>query len=482
MLLGHETNAEGHTRPVYLPPKAWKQGVYLIGSPGAGKTSLMQNMAYQIMRDETNPSLICIDPHGDSIDRLIGLVPEAKKDNALLFAPGDKLQKARPLGLNIFDCDRTDEDQVRRVVSTVISTLYKLFAYSWGPRMEDLLRNSVLTLLDTPDTTFLDLLLLLTSTEHRSRYVENVRDPFLKFFWENDFAQYDKRMRAEVVGSSLNKIRRFLSDREMRNIIAQKKSGFALRELMDNPSGGLFFINLAKGSLGEDNSQLLGAMLVNLILIAALTRHDTDEELRHPVYVLVDEFQNFATSAFATLQSEARKYALNVLVAHQFRDQLDDEISGSTLNVTNFIVMRVSGRDSFDLAAQFDNTPPPADVKLEPAAMEHPDHPGFYVQIDEGQGGSKILEEREQARRAFSDVAAEKANQLSTLENYQAHARLLNENGNLGEYSIKTAPPMGEYSPEMANYIRQRSATFGVAREEIELELDNLIGADLDFI
>ena len=155
---------------VSLTEDARRQGTYVIGTTGTGKTTLLESIAYQDMLDPARPGLCVLDPHGDFTDRLLTLVPEARKDDVILFAPGAKDQFEQPLGLNILACDRSDPRQVRRVVSTVIDTLYKLFAYLWGPRMEDLLRNSILALMATPDTTLLDLLLLLASPKHREQY------------------------------------------------------------------------------------------------------------------------------------------------------------------------------------------------------------------------------------------------------------------------------------------------------------------------
>lgn len=467
---------------VVLTPEARRQGVYVIGTTGTGKTTLLQNIAYQDMIDPERPGLCVLDPHGDFIDKLLLRVPEKRRDDVILFAPGDREQRQKPLGLNILDCNRSDDDQVQRVVSTVMSTLYKLFSYSWGPRMEDLLRVSILTLMERPDTTLLDLWLLLASDEHRDWYTRDLKDPYLRQFWQGQFASYSKREVVEVVGSSLNKISRFLSDRRLRNIVGQPKNAFGMRQVMDR--GQILLINLSKGDLGEDNSSLLGAVIVNLILIAALERRDTPEEKRRRFHLIVDEYQSFATESFPTLQSEARKYGIDVIVAHQYRDQLDDLNKGSTLNVANFIVMRVSGRDSADLATQFDNTPPEPEVKIEPVyrAFRQDEATGErrYVAKTLASGGAVEYHEVKQLSRPYSDMAAERANHLSILLNQQAICRLV-VGRELKEYVCDTLPPMGVEDTETAAFIRQRSAASGKPREEVEAEIDRRIGTGLDF-
>jgi hypothetical protein len=461
---------------VELTSEARRQGVYVIGTTGTGKTTLLQNIAYQDMTDPQRPGLCVLDPHGDFIDKLLLRVPRDRREDVILFAPGDKEQRERPLGLNVLDCNRGDDDQVQRVVSTVISTLYKLFSYSWGPRMEDLLRVSLLTLMEKPDTTLLDLWLLLASEEHRKYYTSNLRDPVSQHFWEMQFSRYNKQQVVEVVGSSLNKIGRFLSDKRIRNIVAQPKNAFSMRRIMDE--GKILLVNLSKGDLGEDNSSLLGAVLVNLILIAALQRRDTPEDQRKRFHLIVDEYQSFATESFPTLQSEARKYGIDVIVAHQYRDQLDDLNKGSTLNVANFIVLRVSGRDSFDLAAQFDNTPPAPEIKIEPVYERSGD--GRYKQLKSATGSGVVYHEVKQQPRPYNDVAAEQANHLSILPNQHALCRLVNGR-DLNKYFCATLPPSGTESPQMAAAIRQKSAERGKPRREVEAEIERRIGNQLDF-
>ena len=472
----------GNGQAVELTDEARRQGVYVIGTTGTGKTTLLHNVAYQDML--AGDGLCVLDPHGDFIDALLLRVPAARKDDVVLFSPGDADQFEYPLGLNLLDCNRQDPRQVRRVVSTVIDTLYKLFSFSWGPRMEDLLRNSILTLMEKPDSTLLDLWLLLASPKHRARYTTGLTDPYLQQFWDVQFAGYAKNQRdlVELVGSSLNKIGRFLADPLLRNVVAQPKSAFNLRRMMDE--GQILLVNLSKGDLGEDNSTLLGAVLVNMVLIAALQRRGISPVDRRRFHLIVDEYQSFATASFPTLQSEARKYGIDVMVAHQYRDQLDELNRGSTLNVANFIVMRVSGRDSFELASQFDNTPPPAEIRKEPYFVPYDDGSGqfrgAYIQYKAEFSNESFYHDVEQPRRAYSDVQAEMANRLSTLPNRQAICRLV-QGGRPKEYTIATDAPQGQPSLAMWDYIRRKALERGRKKAQVDASIRNLIGGDLAF-
>lgn len=416
--------------PVELTDEALAQGAYVIGTTGTGKTTLLVNIGVQHMNDPRRPGLCVLDPHGDMIDDLLELVPEHRKDDVLLFSPGDRRdQYDYPLGLNILDCNRDDPHERELVSSTVIGTLYKLFSYSWGPRMEDLLRNTVLALMERPETTLLDMWIILASKLEQGEFAFQVQDPFLWRYWVY-FAGLTDKDRAEIAGSSLNKIGRFLGNPIIRNIVGQPKNAFDVRKIMD--SGGILLVNLSKGELGEDNSALLGSVLVNLILIAALKRRDVPPDERRPFHLIVDEYQSFATKSFPTLQSEARKYGITVTVAHQYRDQLDDDNKGSTMNVGNFICLRVSGRDSMELANQFDNTPPDPDPMWEAVRVPSAEYRDYFIREEYDVLAPGV-------RRLYGDVAAERANALSMLPNHQALCRLL-DNGMLREYRVALAP------------------------------------------
>lgn len=451
-----------------LANNARRQGVYVIGTTGTGKTTLLQNIAVEDM--QSGEGLCVLDPHGDLIDELLARVPSNRIDDVILLDPVDI---DRPFGLNLLECDRDDPHQVRWVVSMVMGTLQRLFWYSWGPRLEHVLRHALLTTMALgKEATLIELLLLLTSETYRNRVVPNLTDYMLVNFWEN-FPQ-SERLQYELTSSTLNKISPFLTDRAMRNIVGQAKNSFNMKSAMDD--GKILLVNLSKGDLGEDNSALLGSVLVNLILIGALQRRSVPYQQRRPFHLIVDEFQNFATQSFAILQSEARKYAVDVIVAHQYRDQLDDLSKGSTLNVANFIVLRVSGKDSYELASQFDNTPPPADTRIEPLYRQYQDT-SYLIRSELPTGEGGLHQEVEQPQRLYSDVEMEMANTLSTLPNFNARARLVGEDG-LVEHSVKLRLPIGEPSKEIANSIKEFSRQkYGRDQAEVEAEILKRIGA-----
>lgn len=455
---------------ITLSPQARRQGVYVIGTPGTGKTTLLQNIAVEDM--QAGEGLCVLDPHGDLTDELLLRVPQDRRDDVILFDPMDL---ERPFGLNLLECDQNDPHQVRWVVSTVMGTLQRLFYYSWGPRLEHVLRHSLLTAMILPRSTFLELVLLLSSDKYRQRVTSSLDDHMLKNFWKS-FPK-NERLQYELTSSTLNKVSPFLTDTGMRNIIGQPTNSFNMQEVMDE--GKILLVNLSKGDLGEDNSALLGSVLVNLILIAALRRRSIPYDKRRPFHLIVDEFQNFATESFAILQSEARKYAVDIILAHQFRDQLDEKSKGSTLNVTNFVIMRVSGKDSLELASQFDNTPPEPETRMEQVYQEYDigdESDPFFVSVDLPTGAGNLYQELEQPRRPYSDVEREMANRLSTLPNYEAMSRLI-DGGSQQEYLLRTYEPRGSTDPEMVGYIRERSKDlYGRDRRKVEADISQRIG------
>ncbi|MFC2054845.1 type IV secretory system conjugative DNA transfer family protein [Chloroflexota bacterium] len=460
-----------------------RQGTYIIGTTGTGKSTLLKNIILNDMLHDRKHGICLLDPHGDLIDELLGLVPENRINDVILFDPMDI---KHPFGLNLLECDRNDPHQVRWVISTVMATLQRLFYYSWGVRLEDVLRNSLETALLLPDSTFIELLLLLRNKVFRSQVVEKIDDELIQQFWKDLPHGHTKQM--EIISSTINKISPFVTDKSMRNIIGQPKNTVNLKQTMDE--GKILFVNLSKGDLGEANSALLGSVLVNQILIAALQRRSIPYGQRREFHLVVDEFQNFATESFAILQSEARKYAVDVAVAHQFRDQLDHLNKGSTLNVGNIVIFRVTGRDSYELASQFDNSPPPPDSRVEPVYQDY-EYKGidFLVESKLQTGEGKLHQEVDLPRRPYNDVEAEMANRLSVLPNYHAWCRVIydpksrNEPGSfpsLSEHKIRTRELEKEVEElkrddeekmRVSNYIRERSRKLARTQEEVEKDI-----------
>jgi hypothetical protein len=472
---------------IHLTDEARRQGVYIIGTTGVGKTSLLTSIIAQDMAAPEKPAVIVLDPHGDMIDELLTLVPHDRRREAILFAPADRTdQYEHPIGLNILDHKLGDMHEREFVSSTLISILYKLFFYTWGARMEDLLRNSVLTIMEKPGATLLDLWLLLVQVMglhpkdpmFRDK-LPHPDDPFLWAFWHEQIARYSLNEKSEIFSSSLNKLGRFLGNPIVRSVVAQEKSGFSMREVMDN--GGILFCNLAKGDLGEDNSSLLGAVIINLILITALSRRNLPESERRPVHLIVDEYQTFATESFPILQSEARKYGITVTVAHQYRDQLDDLNKGSTMNSANLICMRISGRDGEELASQFDNTPPEPEIKYEPVQQQSISLNGMQTYVDHQAKGQTLKYAGKQPRRMYSDVAQERANQLTILPNHQAFVRVMNDN-HLVEFRVSLdrvnrmiSDKEKERRKDISDRIRAQSKELGTDRRLLEEKIRHRI-------
>lgn len=425
----------GEIEEVWLTDEARKQGTYVIGTTGTGKTTLLLNMIYQDMNTQGPrgyEGLCVLDPHGDFTSDILCRVPQERWDDVILFDPTDS---EYPLGLNLFDCDRDDPKERDYVTSAIIDILYKLFDYSWGPRMEDLLRHSILSLLlHSKTTTMIDLLLVLASHDHRRRLTAEAkrRDPILRAYWEEQFPESypDKhgvwrkpREQVELTGSALNKIGRFVANPVLRHIVGQEHSAFDMRQVMDE--GKILLVNLSKGDLGPDNSALLGAVIVNQVLIAALSRREIPESQRRPFHLYADEFQTFATKTFPELQSEARKYAIDTVVAHQYRDQLDRDNLGSSLNVANFVCLRVSGKDAVELALQYDLEPPPAEERFEPVRYRVQGGEELYTTEQTKGTGNKLERKVDGPRQLYSDVQLETANLLAQMPNYEAWCRVL---------------------------------------------------------
>lgn len=441
-----------------------RQGTYVVGVTGTGKSTLLLNMALSDI--EAGEGLCLLDPHGDLTEDLLSRIPPKRVNDVILFDPADI---EYPMGLNLFECQTEDPKQVDRVCSELVGTLRKLFWYSWGPRMEDLLRHSILTLIARPGATFLDLMWLLTDAGYRNAVVEQIKDPILRHFWTKQFPEGIKQStrQRDWIDSSLNKIGRFLVNPVIRNIVSQAKSSFDVRQIMDE--GKVLLVNLSKGRLGEDNSALLGSVLVNKILVATLERAEMAREERRRFHLIVDEYQSFATESFPTLQSEARKFNIDTIVAHQYRNQLDELNRGSTLNVGNLIVFRTTGVDSRELAAQFDNTPAAPELERQP--MIYPtSRAGVYRTGDR----SEYILVAGRARM-YSDVQAEMANRLTNLSPFTAYCKLIDEGG-LVEHTIKTLPLSREGDGRIAEAIRQRSRRLASERREVEQRIEERTG------
>jgi len=319
--------------------------IYIVGKTGTGKSTLIENMVISDIREGNG--LCLIDPHGDLAENVLDFVPEERVEDVIYFNPQDK---EYPVPFN--PLEKVHPDQHHLVAQGVISCFKKIWPDFWGPRLEHILRFSLLTLLEYPKRTLLDIPKLLTDKEFRKKVLESVAREELKDFWLSQFEKLSNWQRQEAISPILNKIGHFLASIPLRNIVGQRENSFDLREVMDE--GKVLICNLSKGKIGEDASSLLGAMMVTKIQLAALSRAELPEEKRRPFYLYVDEIHNFLTLSFADILSEARKYGLNLILAHQYIDQLDEKIRKAVFgNVGTIISFRVGAEDAKHLAREF---------------------------------------------------------------------------------------------------------------------------------
>ncbi len=276
-------------------------------------------------------------------------IPGARLKDVVYFNPADT---ANPLGFNPLEV--TDPNQKTNISSEVIGVLKRMFGESWGPRLEYILRYTILALLDHPNTTMLDITRMLTDKKFRKEVLNSCTDTVVLQFWNVEFASWNDKFQSEAIAPVLNKVGAFTANPIIRNIIGQPKSTFNIREIMDE--GKILVVNLSKGLIGEDNAAILGSFMVTKIQLAAMSRQDIPNiEDRRPFYLYVDEFQNFATDSFATILSEARKYGLNLTVANQYISQMSDTVRDAVFgNVGTMICFRVSADDSPILSKQFE--------------------------------------------------------------------------------------------------------------------------------
>ncbi|MFA6080642.1 MAG: type IV secretion system DNA-binding domain-containing protein [Candidatus Gracilibacteria bacterium] len=345
MLLGF---SEDHGDTITLDQNSFRRHTLLVGQTGSGKSTLMERMILQDI--DAGRGVGLIDPHGDLYDRIIHRIPKSRSNDVVLF---DLADIDYPIGFNILE--NTHEQFSSLVASSIVGVFKKIFGYSWGPRLEYILRNATLTLLEKPGTTLLDLTMLLTDEEFRKRYLAQIKNPFLQKFWTTEFENMSQMRQAEVVGPILNKVGQFLSVPLIRNIVSQPQSGFSPRWVMDNKK--IFLANLSKGKIGEDVSDMFGSMLVSKFQLDVMSRATIEPENRVPFRLYVDEFQNFATESFADIFSEARKYGLELIIAHQYLGQVDKKLVEAILgNVGNIIVFHTSHDDAKILAPNMSKT------------------------------------------------------------------------------------------------------------------------------
>jgi hypothetical protein len=289
-----------------------RKHMYVVGKTGMGKTTMLTNM---ILQDIYNGLGVCfIDPHGDPSEYILDRIPPHRQDDVIYFNPADI---EFPIGLNILEAQRGEAPFL--ISSTLLAVFNKIWSGAWSSRMEYILSNTLLTLLETEGQTLLGVIKILTDEKYRKKIVAKLTDPLVKNFWTLEFAKFNERYRQEAIAPILNKIGQFFANEVIRNILGQTNSTIDIRDIMD--SGKILICNLSKGKLGEENSSLLGSLLVSKLQIATMSRVDMPEDSRRDFFLYVDEFQNFTTESFAGILSEARKYRLNLVLAHQYISQ-----------------------------------------------------------------------------------------------------------------------------------------------------------------
>ncbi len=411
-----ETNFRNERKRFGIKTEDRRRHMYIIGQTGTGKTTLLMNMIVSDILAGRGVGFI--DPHGDMAELLLDYIPKERIEDIIYFNPADT---AYPIAFNAIE--KVDTEAKHLVASGLMGVFKKIWPDVWSARMEYILNNTVLALLEIPGSTLLGINRMFSDKLFRKSVVDQLSDPIVKTFWTQEYAKYQQRYEQEATAAIQNKIGQFSSASVIRNIIGQPISSFDFRKSMDE--GKIIIMNLSKGRIGEDNSKLLGGMLITKIQLAAMSRVDIPEEKRRDFYLYVDEFQNFVTDSFATILSEARKYRLNLIITNQYIGQLihdqnvkvKDAIFG---NVGTFVAFRTGGED---------------------------------VQFLEEKQFSPNLE----------------AQDLLNLPNYNIYLRLMIDGVPSRPFSAITLPPVIKPEVSYANEIIEYSRnTYGTPKEEVE--------------
>lgn len=424
LLLGYN-EFRGTKKQIRLSTGDRRRHTYMIGQTGTGKSVSLENLAYQDMMD--GRGFAFIDPHGDSAEELLGMVPKERVEDVIYFSPGDM---DNPIGLNLFEFE--NQDQRDFLIQETIAMLYRLYDPGHtgiiGPRYEHWFRNAALTIMSDPNgSTFIDVPQVFNDQSFTDEKMKYITDRTVLDFWNKEMAQTSEANKSEVLGWFVSKFGAFLSNEMMRNIIGQTKSGFNLRDIMDNKK--ILLVNLSKGRTGELNSQLLGMIFVMKFQAAAMGRADMPADQREDFCLYVDEFQNFATDSFESILSEARKYKLNLVLANQFMTQLTDKIREAIIgNVGTVISGRIGITDAEILQKKFSPT--------------------------------------------FD------AEDLTKLPNFQTVASVMINNVPSAPFSMSLIPPMGKSNPQLRDALKRLSAAkYGRPRAQVEKEIFARLGA-----
>ncbi len=353
-----KTNFRGTDQIFGIKRKDRRQHMYLLGKSGTGKSVALSNM---IIQNIQNGEGVCVvDPHGELVEEILHSIPPEREGDVIYFNPSDTDYH---IGFNVLQLD--DPRYKHLVASGLMGIFTKIWANAWSSRMEYILNNAILALLDTPGTTLLGIPRLLVDKDYRQQIINNLKDPVVKAFWVHEYEAWRDQFRNEAIAPIQNKVGQFLSTSIVRNVVGQSKSTINIFDIMNN--GKIFLVNVSKGRVGEDNSALLGGMLITKIQLAAMERVRIPEKDRRDFYLYVDEFQNFVTDSFASILSEARKYRLNLTLAHQYIAQLVTEAGTAVRdavfgNVGTMIIFRVGAADADFLTQEFEPEFTPEDI------------------------------------------------------------------------------------------------------------------------
>ena len=337
LLLG-ETNFRNDKVRFGIKSDDRRRHMYVVGSTGMGKSEFLKTMTIQDI--EAGHGIAFIDPHGDPVVDLLDFIPEERIKDVVYIDPGDL---AFPVAFNVMES--VDFDYRHLIAAGLLGVFKKIWVDAWSARMEYILNNTILALLEFPGSTLLGINKMLASKEYRKKVVANVKDPIVKAFWVDEFAKYADKFATEATAAIQNKIGQFISNNLIRNIIGQPKSTLDIRKIMDE--GKILLVNISRGRIGEDASRLLGALLVTKIQLAAMSRVDIPEPERRDFFLYVDEFQHFATESFANILSEARKFHLGLIMAHQYIKQMEEPVRDAVFgNVGTIISFRVGAEDA----------------------------------------------------------------------------------------------------------------------------------------
>jgi Type IV secretion-system coupling protein DNA-binding domain len=409
------TNFRNEKRPFGIKDTDRLNHIYVIGKTGTGKSTLLLNMA---ISDIQRGNGIClIDPHGDIAEKILDYVPKERIRDVIYFNPADEtyVVSFNPL-------QNIKEEQRHLVIAGTLSTFKKIWIDSWGPRLEYILRYTLITLCAYPDATLLDIQPLLTNYDFRKRILSYCKDQYILSFWYNEFDKYSPQLKAEAISPILNKTGLFIAISQLRNVIGQTRKSFQIQEVMDE--GKILICNLSKGKMGEDATTVLGSMLVNAIQLAALNRASITEEYRKPFYLYVDEMHSFVSLSFTDILAEARKYKLSLFLAHQYIEQVHEKIRYAIFgNVGTMIIFRVGAEDAKQFAQEL--------------------HPTFTEE------------------------------DLINLPRYSMYLKLMIDGTSSKPFSANTIPipsPTNSYKREIIEYSRK---VYGTKKELIEEEIEN---------